>query len=77
MREQNANDYQLGWLSEWHVLVAICSRCRHRRRLSIDAIMRRYPRIGLVQQIAPMLACRQCGNREGNQVEIGRLPRNL
>ncbi|WP_428414526.1 hypothetical protein [Pararhizobium sp.] len=72
--EHDGKQYQtLRGLREWEVLGARCGKCGRVALLDKTAVLRqcgdRY-----LRNLRGMLKC-QCGNREGNRVLVGTLPR--
>lgn len=71
-------------LREWHVIEAACNNCGHVGRLRpkkmLSMLWRRHRRetgqIAVVD-LAPRLACSECGNRGGNSLRVVRLDRNV
>ena len=63
----------LSGLAQWEVLGAKCSVCGHIGWVDKDAIMRSIGNHYLIN-VASRMSC-PCGNKAGNRVLIGRLPR--
>ncbi|WFU51541.1 hypothetical protein QA637_19965 (plasmid) [Sinorhizobium terangae] len=63
-------------LPEWYVLVAKCGKCLHQAPIDRRQIARRRGGRTSLMAIAGMLKCRRCGNAEGNELLLGRLPRD-
>ena len=72
------SDYEhtLGGLPQWYELNAFCSACR--RSLPIDRyeLARRVGGGVKVRLLAGKLVCKGCGNRAGNRLLIGMMPRD-
>lgn len=70
-------DYrQLGGLSQSEVLGARCRSCKNIRWLDHKAVLKRMngQNVYLVS-MGQRFVCQACGNRAGNEVLVGRLPR--
>lgn len=78
MPRENAADYgsTLELLPEWYVLVAKCGKCRHQGRIERRAIAGTHGWGVDLNSIGRTLKCSRCGNREGNKLLIGKLPRD-
>ncbi|MDK1377392.1 hypothetical protein QN222_23215 [Sinorhizobium sp. 6-70] len=63
-------------LPEWYVLAARCGKCRHQAPVDRRRIARTRGGGTSLIAIAGMLKCRRCGNAEGNELLLGRLPRD-
>lgn len=76
-RQDAADDgATLELLPEWYVLVAKCGKCRHRGRIDRRLVANRRGWGVSLNSIGPALKCVRCGNREGNKLLLGRLPRD-
>lgn len=63
-------------LPEWYVLVAKCGLCRHQGRIDRRAIASARGWDIHLNSIDRTLKCSRCGNREGNKLLLGKLPRD-
>ncbi len=78
MPRENAADCgsTLELLPEWYVLVAKCGACRHQGRIDRRMIAKTCGWGVHLNSIGGTLKCSRCGNREGNNLLLGRLPRD-
>jgi bacterioferritin-associated ferredoxin len=78
MPREDAADYgsTLDQLAEWYVLVAKCGTCRHQAVLDRRRIAEACGHDAPLNAIARTLKCSRCGNRAGNDLLLGRLPRD-
>jgi hypothetical protein len=73
-REHDGHSYEtLKSLKEWEVLGARCAKCSRVSWLDKSAIEREWGNQYLIN-LPGRLKC-QCGNKDGNKVLIGNLPR--
>ena len=63
-------------LRDLHVITAACGRCGHRARVPADFLAWERPGATRLVDLAAKLRCMQCGNRVGNTIAVGQLPRN-
>jgi hypothetical protein len=77
MGEHYANIWPLDGVRHWHVLTAICGRCRHREPLRLPELKAQHPELVYLHEIEPWLVCAHCGNRLRNRVELGKINRNF
>jgi hypothetical protein len=66
----------LATLPQWFVIHARCGACRHQAPLERRGIARRCGLDLSLARLAGRLKCRECGNRSGNLLLLGRLPRD-
>ena len=66
----------LGELAEWYELLASCRACQHVKHIDRYALARRFGKSMRIAGIGSQLRCQKCGNREGNRVLIGMMPRD-
>lgn len=67
---------KLGGLVEWECLGARCGKCEHERWLDRWDLQRRLTGTVVLSTLAPKLRCRRCGNKVGNKLILGKLPRD-
>jgi len=66
----------LATLPQWYVLHARCDACRHETRIDRRALAYRCGKDLSLAMIGLRLTCRSCGNRKGNHLLLGTLPRD-
>lgn len=75
--EEVATDREtLATLPQWYVLHAHCPACQRETRIDRRMLAYRYGKDISLARIGPRLKCIGCGNRTGNQLLLGRLPRD-
>jgi hypothetical protein len=66
----------LGELAQWYELGACCPVCEHTQRIDRYELARRYGKGMRLATIGRKLICKRCGNRDGNRLTVGMLPRD-
>lgn len=66
---------KLGGSMEWETIGARCGSCEHEIWLDRYELQRKYGRDLVLYSMIPKLRCRRCGNRQGNKIFLGKLPR--
>ena len=66
----------LATLPQWYVLHARCPACRHETMIDRRMLAYRSGKDIPLARIGPRLKCNGCGNRTGNQLLLGKLPRD-
>jgi hypothetical protein len=66
----------LATLPQWYVIHARCPACRHETMIDRRELAYRSGKDITLARIGPRLKCNGCGNRSGNQLLLGRLPRD-
>ncbi|OWV92772.1 hypothetical protein ATY81_16610 [Rhizobium sp. R72] len=66
----------LGSLPEMFVLVAACPACHKRAPIDRWDLGRQLGKRSILANVAKMLKCSRCGNRAGNRLLLGKLPRD-
>lgn len=64
-------------LREWHEAYGICRLCARRVSLNLRTLARLAGRGAPLETVQGRLRCTVCRNRQGNRIEVERLPRNL
>lgn len=67
--------FKLGGLMEWETIGARCGACEHETWLDRWELQRKYGTDLVLYSIVPKFRCRRCGNRQGNRIFLGKLPR--
>ena len=62
-------------LPEWYALVGRCHACAHEEVLERRTLARRCGSGIALAALPAKLKCRQCGNRQGNRLFLGKLAR--
>lgn len=62
-------------LAEWYYLAVECPHCGRRGRIDRHALARRFGARSPIRFAGAYLRCTKCGNRNGNRIMIGKLPR--
>ncbi|HEU0096342.1 MAG TPA: hypothetical protein VFQ52_07795, partial [Rhizomicrobium sp.] len=72
------DDYQrtLGDLPQWYELSAVCSTCQRAANIDRYEMARRFGGGKKMSALAGRLVCQACGNRLGNMLLIGMMPRD-
>ncbi|AYG57693.1 hypothetical protein CCGE525_01810 [Rhizobium jaguaris] len=72
------DDYQhtLGGLPQWYELNAVCPICHRTAHVDRYEMARRFGGGKKVGSLASKLVCQVCGNRQGNMLMIGMMPRD-
>ena len=66
----------LASLPQWYVLHARCRICRHETAIDRRELAYRSGKNLSLSGLASRLTCSGCGNRTGNHLLIGKLPRD-
>lgn len=66
----------LATLPQWYVLHARCPACRHETKIDRRQLAYRSGKDISLTRIGSRLKCNSCGNRTGNQLLLGKLPRD-
>ncbi|MBW9054771.1 hypothetical protein [Rhizobium mesosinicum] len=66
----------LATLPQWYVIHAQCPACRHETMIDRRQLAYRSGKDTTLTKIGPRLKCSSCGNRRGNQLLLGKLPRD-
>ncbi|MFS8146871.1 hypothetical protein ATY78_15640 [Rhizobium sp. R635] len=66
----------LATLPQWFVVHARCRACRHQTPIDRRDVTRRCGDELSLATLAKRLKCRGCGNRSGNLLLLGKLPRD-
>lgn len=75
--EEVATDREtLTTLPQWYVIHAHCQACQREKRIDRRMLAYRYGKDISLAKIGLRLKCSGCGNRTGNQLLLGRLPRD-
>ena len=74
--EVAADRETLATLPQWYVLHARCPSCEHETTINRRMLAYRHGKDISLARIGPRLKCSGCGNRTGNQLLLGRLPRD-
>ncbi|MBB3441477.1 hypothetical protein LVY75_23765 [Sinorhizobium sp. B11] len=75
--EEVATDREtLATLPQWYVIQAQCPACQRETRIDRRVLAYRYGKDISLARISLRLKCSGCGNRTGNQLLLGRLPRD-
>lgn len=64
------------WLADWHLLDLKCGSCGHRSKLYWSRVRVRVAPGTRMGELVRRFRCKACGNRETNQLSIGKLPRD-
>jgi len=72
------SDYEqtLGGLAQWYELTAVCSACGRTVLVDRYELCRRFGENNKVGMLMGKLVCRGCGNKAGNKLLIGMMPRD-
>ncbi len=72
------DDYKrtLADLPQWYELSAVCAACERIARVDRYEMAGRFGGGRKVGSLASRLVCRRCGNRQGNRLLIGMMPRD-
>ncbi|KQS84806.1 hypothetical protein ASG58_20115 [Rhizobium sp. Leaf383] len=62
-------------MMRWECIGARCSQCERESWLDRDKLERGASSL-ILYEVAKRLRCRSCGNRAGNKIFLGRLPRD-
>lgn len=62
-------------LPEWYRLAVSCGQCKHVAPLDRKELARKMGKNTLLTSLLPRLRCAKCGNRNGNSLRLGKLPR--
>jgi len=68
--------FRLDDLRSWHVVTAVCVRCRHRSVIEQRVLKRGRPAYTRLVDLQHKLCCRHCGARGGHDLTIGARPRD-
>jgi hypothetical protein len=60
----------------WHVVTAVCVRCRHRSVIEHRALKRGRPAYTGLVDLQRKLRCRRCGARGGHDLTVDARPRD-
>ncbi len=74
--EVAADRETLATLPQWYVIQAQCPACQRETRIDRRVLAYRYGKDISLARICLRLKCSGCGNRTGNQLLLGRLPRD-
>jgi hypothetical protein len=66
----------LATLPQWYVIHAQCPACRHETMIDRRQLASRSGKDTTLAKIGLHLKCNGCGNRTGNQLLLGKLPRD-
>jgi hypothetical protein len=66
----------VGGLREWECVGARCGACEREAWLDRYDMQRKARGSVVLSDLAPRLRCRACGNRVGNKIILGKLPRD-
>nr|WP_132520961.1 hypothetical protein [Rhizobium sp. BK376] len=66
----------LASLPEWYVLFARCVHCGNQVAIDRWDVARRCGKGIALAEVCPRLKCNRCGNRIGNRLFLGKLPRD-
>lgn len=75
-RVQADGEDSTAWLADWHVLDLKCGACGHRGKLYWSRVRARVAPGTRMGDLERRFRCKACGNRQGNQLSIGKLPRD-
>jgi hypothetical protein len=62
-------------MMKWECIGARCSSCEREAWLNRDELQRGTSSL-ILYKVAKRLRCRSCGNKAGNKIFLGRLPRD-
>ena len=63
-------------LRPWHRITARCFKCSHSLELTADFLVWERPPHSFLTELERKLRCTLCGNRKGNTLDVGMMPRN-
>lgn len=69
-------DFRVGDLRAWHLVEAVCFRCRHVAMVSHGILKHGRSENEWIKYLGARLKCTKCGNRQGNRISLRALPRN-
>lgn len=67
--------YTFATLPEWYRLAVRCGQCNHIAPLDRRELARKVGKSTVIASLLPRLKCEKCGNRDGNILRLGKLPR--
>ncbi len=73
--ESDVQYWTLDALPEWYVLGGKCHKCGRVAWMDRTALAKRFSQRVYIGSISGRLRCEACGNRGGNRVVVGKLPR--
>ncbi|MEY9562259.1 hypothetical protein [Sinorhizobium fredii] len=62
-------------LPEWYQLAVSCGHCKHVAPLDRRELARKVGKQAVITSLVPKLRCAECGNKKGNKLMLGKLPR--
>lgn len=69
-------DFRVEDLRQWHIVEAICFRCRRTALVRHEAITRGVRGTERITNLFRKLKCTNCGNREDNRLAVRLMSRN-
>lgn len=57
-------------LRNWHILTAVCPKCRHRARVRMWQLKVGRPDHTTLLDVQRLLRCTRCGNRDSNTILV-------
>ena len=66
--------FRLEDLRNWHVVTAVCVRCRHRSVIEHRALKRGRPGYTRLTDLEHRLRCQRCGARGGHDLTVAARP---